>query len=145
MFLAFSLWSLHICSFCQGQAHSTPLNAALRSALDSANAASNPQYLARNMARKEVITLISTVTSVDTVITDVEEIEVKPIEEQGQRVARTIVIRTAHKEIYTLELYADSSLNLNLVRDAKDRGEDWLTPKVYKGKSMTELGENYEE
>jgi hypothetical protein len=55
MFLAFLLWSLHICSFCQGQAYSTPLNASLRSALDSANAASNPQYVARNMARKEVV------------------------------------------------------------------------------------------
>jgi hypothetical protein len=117
----------------------------LRSALDSANAASNPQYLARNMARKEVITLISTVTSVDTVITDVEEIEVKPIVEHGQRVARTIVIRTAHKEIYTLVLYADSSLDLDLRRDPKDREKDWLMPKVYKGKSMTELGEDYEE
>jgi hypothetical protein len=95
--------------------------------------------------RKEVIYMINTVTSIDTVITDVEEIEVKPMEKQDQRVARTIVIRTRHKEIYTLLLYADCSLDLDLRRDSKDREKDWLMPKVYKGKSMTELGEDYEE
>jgi hypothetical protein len=89
--------------------------------------------------------LINTVTSIDTVITNVDEIEVKPIEMQDQRVARTIVIRTTHNEIYTLLLYADSSLALYLHRDPKDREEDLLIPAVYWGESMADLGEDEDE
>jgi len=81
--------------------------------------------------------MISTVTSIDTFITDVEEIVVKPIEIREHEVKRVIIIRTKD-EVCQLILHGEFGIDLELHRDGNDRAHDWITPKVYKGKSMHE-------
>ena len=71
------------------------------------------------------------------VIGDVEEIVARPIEafEQRPRCQREIFVRTKQGEMFRLVLQAERKKLLEFRREVKS---NWLTPKVYTGKSMHE-------
>ena len=85
--------------------------------------------------------MIRTVTSLDTVIDGIEEITVESIVPDGNGARRVVIVRTKHNENYYLRLHGETEINLQLRRDQEDQDEDWLTPKVYNGTSMTEEDE----
>ena len=71
------------------------------------------------------------------VIGDVEEIVARPIEEFEQMplCKREIFVRTTRGEMFHLVLQAENKKPLEFRKEFKS---EWLTPKVYKGKSMHE-------
>jgi hypothetical protein len=86
--------------------------------------------------------MINTRTTVDVAIDDVSEIRTEPVSDGfcgGKQ--RFITVETSHGEIYRLHLKAQVAEKLE-IRELPDIEDNWLTPKVYKGKSMVELGED---
>jgi hypothetical protein len=77
---------------------------------------------------------------VRTIVTDVEEVIVYPIKERElsieQLFERRIRIQTMSGENFDLELYSGEKEKLG---SQERTGEEWLIPKVYKGKSMHEM------
>jgi hypothetical protein len=71
------------------------------------------------------------------VIGDVEKVIAEPIEEFEQMplCQRVIVVNTKQGEPFRLVLQAEKRKSLEFRKKPKN---DWLTPKVYKGKSMHE-------
>jgi hypothetical protein len=92
-----------------------------------------------------VIFVINTKTTVDLTIDDVSQIRACPVTDafyDGHQ--RFITVETSHGEIYCLRLKAQFPEKLE-IRELPDVEDNWLKPKVYKGKSMAELGEDQPE
>ena len=71
------------------------------------------------------------------VIGDVEEIVAEPIQEFDEMplCQQRIFVRTKQGEMFHLVLQAETKKALKFRKEFKS---EWLTPKVYKGKSMHE-------
>jgi|SRR4051794_6441274 len=92
--------------------------------------------------RKEVVQMIKNVTSIDTVIEDVNEIMIYPVVTLEKGFSRLIFVRTENNENYYLKLQSDYKHMIEVILDAEKPETEWLAPKVYKGKSMAEFGED---
>jgi hypothetical protein len=106
----------------------------------------------RLTGRKEVVQVIHKNECVVSRVQEVREVVVDDIDEYEEGCEccevktvfqREIRVYTQKGETFHLWLHADKREKLELQRPNYNPG--WLTPKVYKGKSMTDLGEDYEE
>jgi len=86
--------------------------------------------------------MIKNVTSIDTVIEDVNEIMIYPVVTLEKGFSRLIFVRTENNENYYLKLQSDYKHMIEVILDAEKPETEWLAPKVYKGKSMAEFGED---
>jgi hypothetical protein len=81
--------------------------------------------------------MLTTIKTTKFIISNVEDIVIdEPMEHiEGKFSERSISIRTYEGECYEISLQADALGKLKFVEASKD---GWLTPKLYKGKSMHE-------
>ena len=79
--------------------------------------------------------MIEYLTSYEAILEHVVEIRVGPKTSGiSSRYERTITVRTKQGDILKLALRADEEAQLEFIDDP----DPWITPKVYKGKSMQE-------
>jgi hypothetical protein len=92
----------------------------------------------RIIAGREVNNVISKNNLVRTIVSDVDEVIAEPIKEFEEMplCKRSIYVNTEQGETFVLEIYAEEKEKLEFKNKFND---DWLTPKLYKGKSMHEL------
>ena len=89
--------------------------------------------------------MINTTTKVDVEIDDVSEVRISPVSDGFYGVKmRWITVETSHGEFYCLHLKSQDAKTLE-IRELPDDEDTWLIPKVYKGRSMAELGEDQPE
>jgi hypothetical protein len=81
--------------------------------------------------------MMTTIKVTKLIISHVENIVIDDVQEQikGEFSERTLYIETYDGDRYEIALWAYSPDKLEIGEKGKD---DWLTPKVYKGKSMSE-------
>jgi hypothetical protein len=81
--------------------------------------------------------MFTTIKITQLIIDNIESIEIdEPMEQiEGEFSERSITIKTYEGERYEISLQSDSLDKLKFIETSKD---GWLTPKLYKGKSMHE-------
>jgi hypothetical protein len=86
-------------------------------------------------------TMMTTIKITKLIISHIENIVTDDVQEQikGEYSERTLYLETYEGDRYEITLWAYSPDKLKIGKKGKD---DWLTPKVYKGKSMSEEEED---
>ena len=85
--------------------------------------------------------MMTTIKTTKIIISHIENIVINDVQEQikGEYSDRTLFIMTEEGDQYEINLWAYSPDKLKIGEKGKD---DWLEPKVYKGKSMSEEEED---
>ena len=83
--------------------------------------------------------MMSTIKITKIIISHIENITANDVQEQikGEFSDRTLFIETYDGDKYEIHLWAYSPDKLKIGEKGKD---DWLEPKIYRGKSMSEEG-----